>query len=223
MNDYIQNVIEIFKKELKAEFRTKYVLNSLFMFVLISVAIIRFAVGDEKLDTDILTGLLWVVIFFASVSSLARTFIKEQDKDTINALKVSSIPEAVLIGKLVFNLVLSLITGTLALILFLLIMDYEIKNVLVYILVFGIGIKGLVVTLTIIAAIVSKASSKGTLYPVLAFPILIPLLVAVIHASKLAAAGAQLYALVSEFIIIACYIIVVFTASAMLFRFIWEE
>jgi heme exporter protein B len=223
MNEYMQNVIEIFKKELKAEFRTKYVFNSLLMFVLISVAIIRFAVGDEKIDEDISTGLLWVVIFFASVSSLARTFIKEQDKDTVNALKLSSIPEAVFMGKLLYNFVLSLLSGFVTLILFMMIMDYEIKNVLAFILVFAIGIKGLVISLTVIAAIITKANSKGTLFPVLAFPILIPLLVAVIHASKLAASGAQLYSLLSEFIIIACYIIVVFTASVLLFKFIWEE
>lgn len=223
MNEFSQNVIEIFKKELKGEFRTKYVLNSLLMFVLISVAIIRFAVGDEKLDEDIATGLFWVVIFFASVSSLARTFIKEQDKDTVNALKLSSIPEAVLIGKMMFNLVLSYLTGFLTLILFILIMDYEVGNVLGFILIFLIGIKGLVISLTIIASIISKANSKGTLFPVLAFPILIPLLVAVIHASKLFASGAQIYALIDEFIIIICYIVVVFTVSIMLFKFIWEE
>lgn len=223
MNEFLQNVIEIFKKELKGEFRTKYVLNSLLMFVLISVAIIRFAVGDEKLDEDIATGLLWVVIFFASVSSLARTFIKEQDKDTVNALKLSSIPEAVLIGKMMFNLVLSYLTGFLTLILFVLIMDYEVGNVFGFILIFLTGIKGLVISLTIIASIISKANSKGTLFPVLAFPILIPLLVAVIHASKLFASGAQISALIDEFIIIICYIIVVFTVSIMLFKFIWEE
>lgn len=223
MNEFSQNVIEIFKKELKGEFRTKYVLNSLLMFVLISVAIIRFAVGDEKLDEDIATGLFWVVIFFASVSSLARTFIKEQDKDTVNALKLSSIPEAVLIGKMMFNLVLSYLTGFLTLILFVLIMDYEVGNVFGFILIFLIGIKGLVISLTIIASIISKANSKGTLFPVLAFPILIPLLVAVIHASKLFASGAQISALIDEFIIIICYIIVVFTVSIMLFKFIWEE
>lgn len=223
MNEFSQNVIEIFKKELKGEFRTKYVLNSLLMFVLISVAIIRFAIGDEKLDEDIATGLLWVVIFFASVSSLARTFIKEQDKDTVNALKLSSIPEAVLIGKMMFNLVLSYLTGFLTLILFVLIMDYEVGNILGFILIFLIGIKGLVISLTIIASIISKANSKGTLFPVLAFPILIPLLVAVIHASKLFASGAQISALVDEFIVIICYIIVVFTVSIMLFKFIWEE
>jgi heme exporter protein B len=223
MNEYIQNVIEIFKKELKAEFRTKYVFNSLLMFVLVSVAIIRFAVGDEKIDEEILTGLLWVVIFFASVSSLARTFIKEQDKDTVNALKLTAIPEAVFIGKLIFNLVLAFLTGFIALILFVMIMDYHIANVPGYVLVFLIGIKGLVISLTVIAAIISKANSKGTLYPVLAFPILIPLLITIIHSSQLFASGAQLFALIDEFIIMICYIIVVFTASILLFRIIWEE
>jgi len=220
---YFQNTFEIFRKELKSEFRTKYVLNSLLMFVLISVSIIRFAAGDEKVDNEILTGLLWVTIFFASVSSLARTFIKEQDKDTSVALKLTTVIDSVFTGKLLFNLILSFITSFITLFLFAVIMNYEIKNLSGFIFFFILGITGLVIILTIIASIISKANNKGTLYPVLAFPVLIPLLVSIIHSTKLTAEGAETFSLYEEVIIILCYIVVVLTASLMLFKFIWED
>ncbi|MBE2255667.1 MAG: heme exporter protein CcmB [Ignavibacteria bacterium] len=223
MNAFFQNTVEIFKKELKSEFRTKYVLNSLLMFVLICVSVIRFAAGDEKIDNEILTGLFWVTIFFASVSSLARTFIKEQDKETSIALKLTSVVDSVYSGKLIFNLILSYVTGLISLILFVLIMNYEIKNFPGFMLFFFLGNTGLVIILTSIASIVSKANNKGTLYPVLAFPVLIPLLVSIIHATKLTAEGAETFSLYEEVIIILCYIIVVLTASLMLFKFIWED
>lgn len=223
MNAFFQNTVEIFKKELKSEFRTKYVLNSLLMFVLICVSVIRFAAGDEKIDNEILTGLFWVTIFFASVSSLARTFIKEQDKETSIALKLTSVVDSVYSGKLIFNLILSYVTGLISLILFVLIMNYEIKNFSGFMLFFFLGNTGLVIILTSIASIVSKANNKGTLYPVLAFPVLIPLLVSIIHATKLTAEGAETFSLYEEVIIILCYIIVVLTASLMLFKFIWED
>ncbi|HCN38294.1 MAG TPA: ABC transporter permease, partial [Bacteroidetes bacterium] len=148
MNDFFQNTVEIFKKELKSEFRTKYVLNSLLMFVLICVSVIRFAAGDEKIDNEILTGLFWVTIFFASVSSLARTFIKEQDKETSIALKLTSVVDSVYSGKLIFNLILSYVTGLISLILFVLIMNYEIKNFSGFMLFFFLGNTGLVIILT---------------------------------------------------------------------------
>lgn len=223
MNAFFQNTVEIFKKELKSEFRTKYVLNSLLMFVLICVSVIRFAAGDEKIDNEILTGLFWVTIFFASVSSLARTFIKEQDKETSIALKLTSVVDSVYSGKLIFNLILSYVTGLISLILFVLIMNYEIKNFFGFMLFFFLGNTGLVIILTSIASIVSKANNKGTLYPVLAFPVLIPLLVSIIHSTKLTAEGAETFSLYEEVIIILCYIIVVLTASLMLFKFIWED
>lgn len=223
MNAFFQNSVEIFKKELKSEFRSKYVLNSLLMFVLICVSVIRFAAGDEKIDNEILTGLFWVTIFFASVSSLARTFIKEQDKETSIALKLTSIVDSVYSGKLIFNLILSYVTGLISLILFVLIMNYEIKNFPGFMLFFFLGNTGLVIILTSIASIVSKANNKGTLYPVLAFPVLIPLLVSIIHSTKLTAEGAETFSLYEEVIIILCYIIVVLTASLMLFKFIWED
>ena len=101
--------------------------------------------------------------------------------------------------------------------------DYQINNVWGFILVIAIGNIGLVSASTIIAAIISKANSKGTLYPVLSFPVLIPLLVTVISATKLTSAGAQTGGLYEEFVILISYSIVITTVSLMLFKFVWED
>ncbi len=213
----------IFKKDLKAELRTRYVINSLLMFVLVTISIIKFALGDEKTENELLTGLLWISIFFSTSNGLSRTFVKEEERETSIALKLSSDPTSVLTGKLLFNLVLSFALNIMILILFILITDYSVKNVSGFLITVFIGNFGLVSASTIIAAIISKANSKGTLYPVLSFPVLLPLLITVINATKLASLGVETEKLSGELLILISYTIVITVASFMLFRFVWED
>jgi len=223
MANLFRTSILIFKKDFKSELRTKYVINSLLMFVLVTVSIIKFALGDEKVDNEILTGLLWIVIFFSASNGLSRTFVKEEEKETSSALKLSADSSSIIIGKLIFNLFLTFALNTLILILFILITDYQIKNPTGFFLTVIIGNLGLVSASTIIAAIISKANSKGTLYPVLSFPILIPLLITAINATKLASIGVGTDRLLGEFQILISYSVVVIVASLMLFRYVWED
>ena len=221
--DILNSSMLIFKKDLKSELRTRYVINSLLMFVLVTISAIRFALGDEKTENEILTGLLWISIFFSTSNGLSRTFVKEEERETSIALKLSSDSTAVLTGKLLFNLVLSFALNILILILFILITDYSVKNVSGFLITVIIGNFGLVSASTIIAAIISKANSKGTLYPVLSFPVLLPLLITVINATKLASLGVGTEKLYGEIIILVSYTIVITVVSYMLFRFVWED
>ncbi|HQY52751.1 MAG TPA: heme exporter protein CcmB [Ignavibacteria bacterium] len=219
----MKNSFLVFKKDLSSELRTRYVINSLLMFVLVTISIIKFALGDEKVDNEILTGLLWIAIFFTSVSGLSRTFVKEEEKETSTALKLSTGTDSVIIGKLFFNLILTFALNLLILILFILITEYQIKNLSGFLVVIVLGNLGLVSASTIIAAIISKANSKGTLYPVLSFPILLPLLITVINATKLASLGVETDKLFGEIQILVSYFVVVTVTSLMLFKFIWED
>ncbi|HMS32999.1 MAG TPA: heme exporter protein CcmB [Ignavibacteria bacterium] len=223
MAELFRTSILVFRKDFKSELRSRYVINSLLMFVLVTISIIRFAIGDEKIENEILTGLLWIVIFFSASSGLSRTFVKEEEKETSIALKLSTDSSSVIIGKLIFNLVLTFALNILILILFILITDYQIKNLTGFVITMLLGNFGLVSASTIIAAIISKANSKGTLYPVLSFPVLLPLLLTAINATKLASAGIDTAKLNGEILILISYSVVVTVSSLMLFKYVWED
>lgn len=223
MSKLLKTSLLIFKKDFKSELRTRYVINSLVMFVLVTISIIRFAIGDEKIDNEILTGLLWIAIFFSASSGLSRTFIKEEEKETSAALKLTTDSTSIILGKLLFNLILTFSLLILILILFTAITDYQINNFSGFMFIIIIGNFGLVSSSTIIAAIISKANSKGTLYPVLSFPVLLPLLLTVINATKLASVGVETEKLSGEIIILVSYAVVVTAVSLMLFKFVWED
>jgi heme exporter protein B len=193
------------------------------MFVIVTISIIRFSIGNEKIETEILSGLLWIVIFFSAVSGLARVFIKEEEKETSFALKLSAETNSIFLGKFFFNLILTFALNIVILILYTVITNFNIGNFSGFVITVLLGNVGLVASSTIIAAIISKANTKGTLYPVLAFPILLPLLLTVIDATKLASSGELTANLMEDFQILIAYSIVVITASLILLRFIWED
>ena len=193
------------------------------MFVVVTIAIIKFSLGDEKTDNEILSGLFWIVVFFSASSGLSRVFIKEEEKETSLALKLSAPHSEILAGKLIFNFTLSFVINIIIFVLFIGATGIIIKNLTGFTLTFFLGNLGLVSTSTIIAAIISKANSKGTLYPVLAFPVLLPLLLSLIEAGKLSAAGVETKILLPEFTFLFSYTVVVTIASFLLFKFIWED
>lgn len=216
-------VFQILKKDLQSELRNRYVINSLLMFVVVTISILRFSLGDEKASPEILSGLLWIAIFFAAISGLARVFIKEEEKETSFALKLSAEPTQIFLGKLFFNLILIFTLNIFIFLLFIAITGFEIKNLSGFIFTLLLGNIGMVASSTIIAGIIAKANSKGTLYPVLAFPIMLPLLLTVIDATKLAAAGASTDELINDFQILASYSVVIITVSILVFKYIWED
>lgn len=193
------------------------------MFVIITISIIKFSLGDEKVEDTILSGLFWIVIFFSAISGLARVFIKEEETGTSMALKLSAAPTEIFLGKLLFNFILTFSLNIVIFFLFWLITGIDIKNFAAFFVTVILGNFGIVAASTIIAAIIAKANSKGTLYPVLAFPVLLPLLLTLIDATKLASEGVPMTELFGDFQILVSYTVVITVISIFLFRFVWED
>jgi heme exporter protein B len=194
------------------------------MFVITTISIILFSLGSESASIDALSGMLWVVIFFAAMSGLSRTFVTEEERGTAMTLQLLARPSAVYFGKLLFNLVLVLALNVLSVLLYLIVINgFIIRSVTIFLVTVGLGSMGLATAATIIAAIIARANTKGTLYPVLSFPILLPLLLTVINATRLAADGSPFEDALGEFQILISYIVVVTALSYALFDYVWKD
>lgn len=213
----------ICKKDFHSELRTRYAINALVMFIIVVISIIKFSLGEEKLSYELQAGLLWIIIFFSNTSGLSRVFVQEEERGTSLALKLISGSKSVLLGKMIFNTVLTFIINLVIIILFILATDLQINSLGLFAVTIFFGNFGLSAVLTIIAALISKAGSKGTLYPVLSFPLLLPFLLATINATWLTFEGAAFEQVRGEFQIIISYTIVVVAASFLLFDLIWND
>ncbi len=216
--------IAIFKKDWQSELRTRYAINALAMFILVTISVILFSIGQEKISEILTGGLLWVVIFFSAMSGLSRAFVSEEERGTTLTLQLITAPANVFTGKLIFNLLLVfLMNSAITLLFFILFESFAIRTGTLFFFAFVLGNIGIAVSSTIIAAIISKANTKGTLYPVLSFPILLPLILTLLELTKFSIEGETIADSWVELSVLFSYDVIMLTAAYMLFDFIWKE
>jgi heme exporter protein B len=222
--NFITSTLAIVSKDIRSELRIHYAMSTLLMFVVTSVATILFALREEEVNTDVLSGMFWVVVFFTAMSGLSRIFVSEEERGTTMTLQLVAPPSVVYFGKLIFNCGLTLALSLAVTILYLAVFPaFIIKSLTIFIVTIFLGSLGFSSAATIIAAIIAKANAKGTLYPVLSFPILIPLLMTVIKSTTYALDGEMFTTAMGEFQILVSYLMIMIAGSYLLFDYVWKE
>ncbi len=88
MRRWIRSVGAILRKDIQSELRTRYAISALVMFVVTTIAVLLFALGQEDAPAEVLAGTLWIVIFFGAMSGLSRTFVMEEERGTSMTLQL---------------------------------------------------------------------------------------------------------------------------------------
>jgi heme exporter protein B len=190
------------------------------LFALTSTVAVAATIGRNGLSADVAAGLLWIVIYFSAMSGLSRSFVREEEIGTATVLKLSLAPNAVYLGKLVFNLALLMAIEIVVVPVLIGLGNCRVGNWSGLVSVVILGSIGLSSAGTLAAAMVAKASVKGALYAVVCFPLLAPVLFAAVNGSQIAMDGG---APLSDLKLLAYYCGTVITASLLLFRYVWED
>jgi heme exporter protein B len=189
----LAEALAVTAKDLRTEFRTRVTLNALGLFALTVLAAVSYTVGPYRIAADdrpfLLAVLLWIVIFFAALAGLDRSFVKEEESHTAPLLRLAASPTAVWLGKLVFNLILIYLLMAILVPLYCILMGYSIVLVGGFVLILVVGGFTLAVITTIVAAIIARALTRGALFSVLSLPLLLPLLIFLIQGTAGAAEG----------------------------------
>ena len=215
--------LAVYFKDIRMELRTKNALNAIMMFGVTTLTVVSFSVGQSSLSPKMMSALFWIIMFFSAMSGLAQTFIREEETGTSLILNLTAEPNSIYIGKLFFNLTLLVTLTAIITPMFFIFTDAPTDNIVSFIVILGLGILGLVSATTLVAAIISKASVKGALFAVVAFPILIVLLMALVSATEKIFANDSLADVASEIQLLISYVVIMITSSVMLFKFVWRE
>ena len=177
---WMSEVVAVFVKDWRCEFRTRNALNTLALFAFITMVVMSVSLGpigiDQARGSKVLPVLLWVILLFSVSAGLPRAFIQEEESQTATALRLSATPSALFCGKLLYCLTL---VGALELLVtpvFVTLMNLKIASPALFVSTLAAAGYGLAVGSTLVAAIIAQARTKGTLFSVLAFPVLLPLL-----------------------------------------------
>ena len=221
--NWLQTTISVFKKDVRIEFRTRFAVNMVLAFVVASLLLILFTLRAQQLDPTPKSGLVWIVILFAALSALGRSFISETDKNTFDLLRIYAKGSTVYVGKLIYNTVFTLFINCTTFLLYSFLMDLRIVSLEAFFVMLIFGTLGLSSVSTMTAAIVSQADRKGALFSVLSIPLFVPLILLLTRVTKVAFIDGLNNGFGSDLAALVGFVGVTVTAGIILFDFIWED
>jgi heme exporter protein B len=167
-------------KELRTEFRSRELLTTTVVFILVVLILFSFAINPSAEESRVFgPGLLWLAILFAASLMLQPCFLREQTNDTLSSLRLAvSDPFAIFLAKLIANTLFLLVTEVLMLPLFAVLYNIPILPKLpILLLVLFLGSLGVSIAGTALSAISAQARMRELLLPLLLLPLLTPILV----------------------------------------------
>ena len=176
----------VFRKELLTEMRNKSASYTAFMLSGVTVFTLAFAFFGKELTSDAASGMLWAALLFAGVGTLTRAFVAEDEQGTGDLLRMWSRPHAVYWGKVAFAFAQMTATAFVVAILFLVLTGVSVGNVGLLALTLTGGSAALAGMITLVSALISRGSNRGTLAGVVALPLLVPLVALGVTAGRIA-------------------------------------
>lgn len=184
MTPYWQAVGALAWKDLRAEFRSRELINSMLLFTFMTVMVFSLALElDSQARKNTVTGVLWVTIVFAGMLGLSRSLAAEKDRGSLDALLLAPVARSALFfGKMIGTLLFVLIVAGLLLVLLTVLFNVTlIKPLLVLVVV--LGCIGYTAVGTLLSSMSVHARARETLLPILLMPVVLPVLIFAVRAS----------------------------------------
>lgn len=213
--------LAVMTKDMLCEFRTRYAFGSLIMFALMTLSSVSMSIGSALLSAEFAAVLLWIILFFCAMAGLSRSFVQEQESGTMFTLRLYAGPQAVLFGKMLFNILLLLALTILVIPLFILFLNVDIQLPGLLVMVLLLGDVGIAAVSTLTAAMLARTQGKGSLFTVLTFPVLLPQFLSVISGTVKAISGVDIRW--QEIIFMVSYDVIVIIAASILFDYLWYD
>lgn len=226
--EIIKQALHLIKKEITLEWRSKYAFNGVLLYVVSTVFVcyISFNLnGGFKGSASypiVWNVLFWIIMLFASVNAIAKSFIQESKGRLLYYYGIAS-PQAIILSKTVYNILLMSLLSILALLVYLLFFTNTIGDPLFYFLTVVLGSISFSTVFTMISAIASKAGNNGTLMAILSFPVIIPVILLLIKLSKNAMDGLERSLSYSNIGVLLAINAIVIATSLLLFPYLWRD
>jgi heme exporter protein B len=225
LRDDWRRVRAVVWKDLTAERRSKAGFNSVAALGVTILVLFGFALGpDTQALRDAAAGALWLAALFAGVLAFNRSYQVELETGALEQLLLY--PGArwtLFVGKLVANFLfvglMFAIVVPVGIVLFQVTVPAAWPSLLLILL---LGAVGLVVLGTFYAAMASRSRAREVLLPLLLFPMLVPVLLAAMQASRVLLAGDMMHEAGAWMKMLVAYDIIFLLATLLAFEHVIE-
>ena len=217
----IKEIGALLKKDLLLEFRQRYALFSVLLYVVATVYISYLIFSNIK-DVRTWSALFWIILVFAAINSTGKSFGNESDNRFWYYFQIAS-PQAIILSKIIYNTLLIWVISLITYVAYSWFIGNVIENHFHFILVILLGSASFSGILTVVAAIAVKTNNNATLMAILSIPLLLPAVIIIVKASQLALMGMNLQQNLAYLGGLLLLNALVTAMGYLLFPYIWRE
>ena len=223
--DDLRRIRAIVWKDWTTERRSKAGFNSVVSLGITILVLFGLALGpDSQMLRDAAAGCLWLAVLFAGVLAFNRSYQVELDGGALEALLLYPGSRwAIFAGKLIANLIFVIlmlgIVVAVGLVLFGVRVPAQCPSLIGLML---LGVFGIVSLGTFYAAMSSRSRAREVLLPLLLYPMLIPVLLAAMMATKLFLAGDMMNELHTWVSLLGAFDVIFLVATFLAFEYVIE-
>jgi len=159
---------------------------------------------------------------FTVINTVAKSFIGEKKGRDIYYYSITS-PEAIILSKVIYNFLLTLILSFTGFALFAILLKNPIADLGLFSAVLILGAMGFSSSLTLLSGIAAKANNSHILMAVLSFPIVISVLLIAVKLTKNCIDGLDRSVSINDLLTLLAINCLVAAASYVLFPYIWRS
>ena len=215
-----QRVYQIIRKDLLLEWRQKYSLYGLLLYLVSTVFTINMLA--ESPEPNVWNTLFWLILLFICVNAVAKSFLQENKQRNIYYYSIHH-PRDIIISKLIYNILLMSAMSLIAYFLFVGLLGNPCLHIGKFILLVITGGVSLSLLFTMLAAIASKAGGNSALIAILGFPLVVPQLIVLSDLSKPLFINMLVMGWWSFFLILMALNLLIIILSLILFPYLWKE
>lgn len=216
----LKEVTSLIRKEILLEWRFKYAINGILLYVVSTVFVCYQAF--KSVDPTTWNALFWIVLLFASVNAINKSFVLESRSRQLYYYTIAS-AKAIILSKILYNMLVMLLLSAIAYLVYSLIFQNPLGDPALYFTVVVLGSIGFAAVFTMVSGISAKAGNNSTLMAILSFPIVIPLLLILIKVSKNAMDGLERSVSFDELAVLLAINIITVAISLLLFPYLWRD
>lgn len=182
----LQQVKALVYKDIVLEWRSKYAINGILLYVVSTVFVCYQAF--KSVDTLVWNALFWIILLFASINAISRSFVQESPYRQLYYYTLAN-PKAVILAKIVYNILVMVVLSAIAYLAYSITFKNTVGDPLLYTFAVLLGSISFASVFTMVSGISAKAGNNSTLMAILSFPVVIPLLIVLIKLSQNALTG----------------------------------
>jgi heme exporter protein B len=221
----VRHALAILLKDVRIEWRTRESVASVFVLSVLLLVVFSVAHDPEPEAAPALApAVLWVTFVFTGLVGIQRGFLLERENDCLAGLLSAPLdPAAIYAGKLAANVVLLGVTQAVVVPLVGLFLHLDLWPVLAGLaLVLALGNLGFAALATLFAAIAARTRAREVMLPLLLLPLLVPLLIGSVEATRAVLAGG-LAAARDGLTVLAAFDVVFTVAGWLLFAYVVRD